>query len=132
MKKEEILNLIESAEKHSLKHVEILSEYSIECIENEFNGVGPDRWPSELRDILSWLLQDVQEAVIIHDMDYYRGGTRAEYNEANEVLGWNVRRLAKRKYGWWRPRRWFLVKLSYKMTELTNKYGWEGWNKNDG
>lgn len=129
MNREELVDLIESAERYGLRHAEVLSMYTVDEIDREFNGVGPDRWPAELRDILSWLLQDVQEAILVHDMDYCMGGTESEYHESNEVLGWNVRRLARKKYGWWRPRRWFLVKLSYKMAELTDRYGWEGWNK---
>lgn len=123
------LELRESATKYKLEHLDVLYSYPDEILVDQYNGVGPDRWPHEVRDIVSWLLEDVLEAVEIHDMDYYRGGDRAKFFEANAVLGKNVRRLARRKYSWWNPRRWFLKKLSHKLTEWTDKYGWEGWNK---
>lgn len=123
------LELRESATKYKLEHLDVLYAYPDEVLVEQYNGVGPDRWPPEVRDIVSWLLEDVLEAVEIHDMDYHRGGDEAAFHEANEVLGRNVRDLARKKYGWWRPRRWFLNKLSYKLSEWTDKYGWEGWNK---
>lgn len=129
MNEQEILSMKETADKLGLLHAQILSEYPLEVLVREFNGVGPDRWPAELRDVLTWLLKDVLEAVFIHDMDYYKGGTKEEYHESNLVLGKNVRKLARKRYGWWRPRRWFLTRLSHKITEWTDKYGWEGWNK---
>ena len=125
------LELKKSALKLSLKHSEVLNEYDDETLIEQYNGVGPDRWSEELRDILSWLLEDVLEAVITHDMDYYKGGTEGQFHEANEVLGGNVRLIARKKYSWWNPRRWFLKKLSYKLTEWTDRYGWAGWNKTD-
>lgn len=121
--------LRESATKYKLEHLEVLYKYPDEILVEQYNGVGPDRWPDAIRDIVSWLLEDVLEAVEVHDMDYYQGGGEKEFHEANEVLGENVRRLARKKYSWWNPRRWFLKKLSYKLTEWTDKYGWEGWNK---
>ena len=123
------LELRDSAKKYELKHLDVLYAYPDEVLIEQYNGVGPDRWPEVFRDILSWLLEDVLEAVEIHDMDYYRGGTKDDFHEANSVLGQNVRRLARKKYGWWRPRRYLLRKVSYKLTEWTDKYGWEGWNK---
>lgn len=123
------LELRESATKYKLEHVDVLYAYPDETLIEQYNGVGPDRWPAEVRDIISWLLEDVLEAVEIHDMDYYQGGSEDQFHEANEVLGENVRTLAKKKYSWWSPRRWFLKKLSYKLTEWTDRYGWEGWTK---
>lgn len=123
------LELRESAARNSLEHCDVLYKVTDEELREQFNGVGPDRWPKEIRNILSGILWDVLEAVEIHDVDYYIGGDRDEFHEANLVLGKNVRKLARRKYRWWKPRRWFLVELSYRMTELTERYGWEGWNK---
>jgi hypothetical protein len=125
------LELKESAIRYDLLHIEVFDKVTDEEVIEQYNGVGPDRWSDELRDILSWLLEDVLEAVEVHDLDYYIGGTEEQFHEANYVLGKNVRLLAKKKYGWWRPRRWFLKKLSYKLAEWTDKYGWEGWTKEE-
>jgi len=123
------LELRESASNYGLDHTYVLYKYPDEVLIEQYNGIGPDRWPEALRDILSWLLEDVLEAVEIHDMDFFQGGNEEKFHEANAVLGKNVRKLARKKYPWWRPRRYFLKKLSYKLTEWTDKYGWEGWNK---
>lgn len=123
--------LRESASNYGLEHTYVLYKYPDEVLLEQYNGVGPDRWPPEMRDILSWLLEDVLEAVEIHDMDYFQGGDREKFHEANAILGVNVRTLARKKYHWWHPRRWFLKEISYKLTEWTDKYGWEGWNKTE-
>lgn len=123
------LELRESAKKLGLKHVDVLYKYCDEVLIAQYNGVGPNRWPEEVRDILSYLLKDDLESVEIHDMDYYQGGDEKAFHEANRVLGENTRTVAKKKYHWWNPRRWFLKEISYKLTEWTDKYGWEGWNK---
>lgn len=125
------LELRESAKKYGLKHLPVLYKYCDAVLIAQYNGVGPDRWPPIIRDVLSWALEDVLEAVLTHDMDYYQGGDEKAFHEANEVLGDNVRTLAKKKYGWWRPRRYLLKKISYKLTEWTDKYGWEGWHKTE-
>ena len=125
------LELRESAVKYSLEHWSQLYRLTDEELREQFNGVGPDRWPEEFRLVLSDVLEDVLEAVEIHDVDYYLGGDEKAFHEANRILGRNVRKLARRKYGWWKPRRWFLIEVSKVMTELTDKYGWEGWNKRE-
>lgn len=123
------LELRKSAVKYSLEHWQQLYRLTDEELREQFNGVGPDRWPEDLRTMLSEILWDVQEAVEIHDVDYYLGGDEKAFHEANRVLGRNVRKLARKKYHWWKPRRWFLIEVSRIMEEATDKYGWEGWNK---
>ena len=121
--------LRDSAVRHSLDHWPQLYKLSDEELQRQFNGVGPDRWPEDLRLMLSEILEDVLEAVEVHDADYAIGGTEEDFHEANKILGKNVRRLARKKYPWWKPRRLFLIEVSYIMTDVTDKYGWEGWNK---
>ena len=124
-----VMELKESAIHYKLEHADVLLEYDDDTIYSEFNGVGPDRWSPALRNVLTWILRDVLEGVLVHDLDYHKGGDEQAFHESNRALGKNTRKLARKKYGWWRPRRWFLVKLSYKLTEWTDRYGWEGWNK---
>lgn len=126
-----VVDLVNRANEYRLKHREVLLEFTYEQLCEGYNGIGPDRWSQELRDIASWIFQDILEAVIIHDMDYVKGGTREQFFEANAVLAKNVRRLARKKYHWWEARRYFLYVSSVKMEQLTNKFGWEGWHKTE-
>ena len=118
-----------SAKRLGLKHASVLDEYPDEIIVEQYNGVGPDRWSKQLRWFVTYLLADVLEAVIIHDMDFYKGGDKQTYHEANQTLTDNIKTVARTKYRWWRPRRWFLCKLSGFIGEWTDEFGWEGWNK---
>lgn len=118
-----------SAKKLGLRRVDTLDKVSDETMEEEFNGVGPDSWPALLRDILSYVLEDVLEAVLVHDMDYVVGGDEAEFHDSNKALEDNVRLIAKKKYHFWNARRYFLRELAPKLREWTDDYGWPGWNK---
>ena len=123
------LYLKASAKKLGLRHVSVLDRYSDEVIIDQYNGVGPDRWSRQLRWFVTYLLKDVLEAVLVHDMDYHQGGDKQAYHDANSTLSYNIRTIAKAKYRWWRPRRWFLCRLSWFIGEWTDEFGWEGWNK---
>lgn len=123
--------LVKRAEKYNLWHLHSLQQIPEDRLLDDYNGVGPDRWPEWLRNAVSWLLQDILEAVIIHDEDYTIGGNYADFLEANAVLADNICILAKKKYGFWRIRRYFLLALAPQIEQLTNRYGWVGWNSMD-
>jgi len=124
----DVEDLARLAFKYRLEHRNVLEEYTFDEIRSEYNGFGPDRWPSEVRDILSWLLQDILEAVLVHDMDFVKGGDENAFHEANAVLERNIRRLARKKHGIFSLRRYFLLFLAPKIRELSDLYGQEGWN----
>ena len=124
-------SLVKKAEKYDLWHLWSVKTIPEDELEKDYNGVGPDRWSPRLRNALSWLLQDVLEAVLIHDADYTIGGSYEDFLEANAVLCDNICILARKKYGFWRLRRYFLLALAPQIEQLTNRYGWEGWHKGD-
>ena len=124
----DVENLIKMAFFYQLSHREVLEEYTLDEIRAEYNGFGPDRWPHEVRDVLSWLLQDILEAVLVHDMDFVKGGDEKAFHEANKALERNMKKLARKKHGIFSLRRYFLLFLAPKIRELADLYGQEGWN----
>ena len=101
-----------------------------ETIAREFNYIGPDRFPKWLRETLARLHSCLLPAVLIHDLDYYIGGTKEDFHAANRRLNKNMKRCLKAnrsKFGlisYWVER--IHIRLFYKLCE---KYGFEGWNK---
>lgn len=50
-----------------------------------YNGIGPDNWPEQARDVLSWLCGGFPELPAIHDVDCtYSDGTEAGFCIATE------------------------------------------------
>lgn len=42
-----------------------------------YNGYGPDKWPSAMRKVLSWIFRNFPEVAGVHDVDYhFSTGTR--------------------------------------------------------
>ena len=123
----DIMCLVESAKKLELIGADVFDEYSEEILREQYNGVGPDRFPAYIRYILSNLLRDDLEAVAIHDMKYYKGGTLEEFHAVNQQLKDNTRIIARKKFAWWQWRRWKLYLVANVLKDATDKYGLPGW-----
>lgn len=107
----------------------ILEKYSLEELEQIYNGIGPDRFPSIIRDALNVLHPTLLPAVLIHDVEYYEGGSREEYKASNARLGANGCKLAKFNYTWYNPYRYWVMHDANKFAKICDRFGWSGWNK---
>lgn len=123
-----IFTLVASAKKMNLDGCNVFNEFTDKELEEQYNGVGPDRFPAYIRDVLSYLLWDCLEGVAIHDLDYCKGGTIGEFHEANARLKRNTRKIARIKFKWYEFRRWKLYIVAPILQRATEKYGLEGWN----
>lgn len=99
-------------------------------IEENFNYIGPDRLPEIIRLALSYLHKTVLPAVLIHDLDFYIGGTEEDFHAANKRLKDNMficLKANRKDFSWigYHVERWH-VKKAYKLCE---KYGYTGWHK---
>jgi hypothetical protein len=122
-----IFTLVASAKKMNLDGCDVFDEFTDKELEEQYNGVGPDRFAKWIRDTLSYLLWDCLEGVAIHDMDYYKGGTLDEFHEANRRLKINTRKIARKKFKWYQIKRWKLYMVAPVLQRMTEKYGLEGW-----
>lgn len=69
MSNEKLKELILTARRLKLEHVEILDKYSITEISRIYNGIGPDRFPAELRELLNSLHPTLLPVALIHDVE---------------------------------------------------------------
>lgn len=113
-----------------LDGIEIFNEFTDEEIEKAFNYIGPDRFPEKLRLALSYLHRVVLPAVLIHDLDYTKGGTKTEFHQANKRLKKNMKKCvrANRKDYTWVGYQFAKVRI-WAAYRLCEKYGYEGWPK---
>ena len=98
--------LVRKAYGLDLEGVHILDKYSITQIESIYNGIGPDRFPDWLRKLVTESAGIFEPAAVIHDVEYYEGGTREQFTAANDRFCRNCYTLVKDRYGWYDIRRY--------------------------
>lgn len=109
--------------------LEVYKQLPPEVIEEEWNGIGPDRLPKWMRVALSNLHRCVLPAACIHDLRFVIGGNKDAFHAANKEMKKNMRTCLKasRKefswFGYWKEKR--EISIAYKLCE---KYGFEGWH----
>lgn len=131
MSNEKLKELILTARRLKLEHVEILDKYSITGIAEIYNGIGPDRFPDWLREIVTKSAGLFEPAALIHDVEYHEGGTREQFTAANDRFRRNCYALVKDRYGWWDIRRYLWLNKARRWGNYCQLFGWEGWTKKD-
>ena len=127
-----VKELIRKARELNLENVEILDRYSVEEIAGIYNGIGPDRFPEVLREFLNTLHPTLQVVALIHDLEYYEGGTRKQFTESNDRFYRNGKTAAFAEYGWYDPRRYLVWNKARQFRNLCELLGWSGWTKPEG
>ena len=99
----EVESLITEAKSLNLENIGILDRYSLSQIAEIYNGIGPDRFPEWLREMLDELHPSLCVVALIHDLEYYEGGAKEEFTESNERFYRNGKTVAFAKYAWYDP-----------------------------
>ena len=123
--------LIQKAYSLDLEGVHILDKYSIAEIGKIYNGIGPDRFPDWLREIVTASADLFEPAALIHDVEYHEGGTREQFTAANDRFRRNCYTLVKDRYGWYDPRRYLWLNKARRWGNYCQLFGWEGWTKTE-
>ena len=127
---EDLYTLISTAKEMKLENVEILDRYSFRQISEIYNGIGPDRFHEWLREMLDDLHPSLCVVALIHDLEYYEGGSKEMFTESNERFYRNGKTVAFAKYAWYDPRRYLVWNKARQFRNICNAFGWVGWNKN--
>lgn len=125
----EISKLITIAQQNNLFGREILTWFSEEDIAEIYNGIGPDRFPKWLRDIITEANGLFEPAALIHDVRYHIGGTFEDFTAANKEFRENCYTLVKAVYGWYDPRRYKWRFRAWRYAGYCQEFGWSGYNK---
>ena len=123
------IELVRKAYALDLENVHILDKYSITEIGKIYNGIGPDRFPDWLREIVTASADLFEPAALIHDVEYHVGGTREQFTAANDRFKQNCYTLVKDRYGWYDPRRYLWLNKARRWGNYCQLFGWEGWTK---
>ena len=89
------------------------------------NGIGASWFPEKLRKAVSKLNPSLVVVANNHDLGYYYGtGTMSHFNRVNQAFRANGEKIAKAKYGWYDPRRYWVMWKAAKFTALCEVCGW--------
>ena len=120
------LHLIEQL---NLKGKEIVKDFGIAEIERIYNGLGPDRFPDWLREIITLASGLFEPAALIHDLRFHVGGTREDFTAANDEFRENCYTLIDAAYSWYDPRRYTWRFRAWRYARYCERFGWEGYTK---
>ena len=126
MKIEELIRKIKTME---LEGAEILDRFTAEAIGKIYNGIGPDRFPDWLRELVTESAGIFEPAAVIHDVEYDIGGTWQDFTDANERFRRNCYRLVKAEYPWWSPLRYAWLNRARRWANYCQLFGWDGLHK---
>ncbi|MBQ9338388.1 MAG: hypothetical protein IJS14_13950 [Lentisphaeria bacterium] len=124
----EIKKLIEKAIEGELEGTWFFQWYSPEELSVIYNGIGPDRFPEWLRALLTSCAKLFEPAALIHDLEYFLGGTQADFTAANTRFHDNCKRLILREYPWWSPMRYILLSKARRWAGYCQQFGDKNYN----
>ena len=109
------------AQEKKLKGSDVLNEYTDEQMAQEFNGAGGVKTPEWQRLTLTQILKKKLPAILIHDIEYLKGGKEKDFLRSNDNLRDNILALDNDdKSKWWKF-------VAGKAKEWTDEYGRPGW-----
>ena len=108
---------------------EIVKDFTIAEIEAIYNGIGPDRFPEWLRDIITMANGLFQPAALIHDLRFDIGGTKEDFTAANDEFRENCYALVNAAYAWYDPRRYKWLFRAWRYAGYCEEFGWEWYHK---
>lgn len=113
---------------YSLEGCEVFKLLDDETKTKEWNGIGPDRFPKLVRDILDTMHEFVLPAACIHDFEYVVGGTKSDFYESNARLERNMRKCLKINRKEFSLIGYNLAKIKIKISKwICNNFGLKGW-----
>ena len=129
MENEKIDSLVQRAVVADLDGLDFLSSYDYKEIAADYNGIGPEWMPADLREKVSGYLDLFAPAALIHDMRYQvSDGSRFGFNFANMEFWGNCVKLAEDAYPWYNWRRYRARLAAAALYDFVRSQGgWKAW-----
>lgn len=121
--------LAERAATLELDGLDMFGYITMATATREYNGIGPEYLPEDVRDKVTEKLSLFEPAALLHDLrNYLSDGTRTKFDYANKEFLRNCRKCANAEYPWYSLRRWrarAAAKLMYDF--VSSSFGWKAW-----
>lgn len=126
-----IAALIETALAVGLDGADWANRYGLAWLSDAYNGIGPERWPPDLRAKVTNWLHIFEPASLIHDAETTESdGMRKAFYEANARFLVNCLKLANWWYPWYSWKRYRARAIAHVLFECVNgDQGWNSWQR---
>ncbi|OQA82184.1 MAG: hypothetical protein BWY31_03326 [Lentisphaerae bacterium ADurb.Bin242] len=124
----EILQLIRKAVECELEGTWIFQRYTMAELAEIYNGIGPDWIPEKLRRFCTkwgWLFEP---AALIHDVEYFLGGSEEDFQNSNERFKRNGIKLARAEFSAWNPCRFVWISRARRWGNWCRIFGRTGYH----
>lgn len=120
--------LIEKANDLGLAGSETIRDFTPEQIEEAYNGIGSSDMPDWLRNALTRQWAYYAPAAFIHDLQFAKGGTKKDWEKANENLYNNLNTLVEEATDNNAIKYWRRKKMALLAKYLMDKYSLKAFN----
>lgn len=105
-----------------------LLRYSVQQLQQIYNGIGPEWFPVKLRKLINAFHPTLKPVAMQHDVDYATGaGTWEDFCQANSNFAANGRIAADAAYPWWHLRRYLVRRQASIFADLCQSCGWKAY-----
>ncbi len=129
-KRKKTRKLVEAALAAGLEGAEWCRGLGIGRVAAEYNGIGPEFLPADVRARVTEWLALFEPAAVVHDCRAgLSDGSRAGFLAANDEFRRNCLTLANRAYPWWSWRRWRARAVAQVLFDFVSadNFGWRAW-----
>lgn len=110
--------------------LDFLNTVNYELAKHVCNGIGASWFPEILRDLISKLNPALVIVANNHDLGYYFGDlTNPNFKAHNAAFRENGYKVAKYKYAWYNPLRYWVMFQARKFALMCDKHGWKAYTE---
>lgn len=117
------------ARQYKLFDHKLLYHYTVKELRGIYNGCGPEFFPAWIRRLLDSCTAAERPAILIHDVEFERGGSIWGFVKANIRLFANCWICAGKYYSPGSPLRWHHRRLAIILAAACMVGGWRAWKK---
>lgn len=121
----EVQELIGLCERYGLSGIDFIRRFSISQLVENYNGIGPEWFPSWARKILDNICRVLLPMVLIHDVRFsHSDGSVEQFVAANDELRANGYKIAEAEYACYNPMRYIIKHRVRVLYRLCRDFGW--------
>lgn len=125
---EKVRILRKKIQDYQLEGCGIAENYTEQELAERWNGIGPEAFPSWLRNVISFLHPSLEPVAFIHDLEWSESDCSKEKFEAsNQRFKRNGYAVAKKEFSWWNPRRYLVMNQARRFGNACQLFGWQAW-----
>jgi len=103
---------------------ELVYSLPIATLAEDFNGIGPEWFPEQLRKAIDRMHSDFLPVAFVHDVMWsHSDGSISGFDHSNDCFLINGYKVARKKYGWYDPRRYWRMRQARMFAELCQVFG---------